>query len=141
MPIKPENKSRYPANWNEIRAAVLERADHKCEKCNVKNRTRICRGAGNDADTYMTSEAEVFDADNGEYLGRCRMSDYHVGKMVDIVLTIAHLDHQPENCGMENLRAWCQRCHLRYDAEHHARNAAATRKSRKAIADLFEEPQ
>jgi 5-methylcytosine-specific restriction endonuclease McrA len=152
MPIKPENKARYPANWKQIREAILERAKHKCEQCKVDNHTRICRGVDDDADTYMTHEAEVFDADTGEYLGRKRMSDYHVGKMVDIVLTVAHLDHVPENCdGMEsggpvkpveesNLRAWCQRCHLRYDAAHHAKNAAATRKSRKAIGDLFEQP-
>lgn len=26
MPIKPENRGRYPANWPEIRARILERA-------------------------------------------------------------------------------------------------------------------
>jgi 5-methylcytosine-specific restriction endonuclease McrA len=138
MPIKPENKARYPANWKQIRAQVLERAQHKCEQCGVANRARIVRGTGPDADTYMTHDAEVYDADTGEYLGLRRMSDYHCnGNVTDIVLTIAHLDHQPENCVLENLRAWCQRCHLRYDARHHAANAAATRRARKAIAELF----
>jgi hypothetical protein len=33
-----------------------------------------------------------------------------------VVLTVAHLDHQPENCDPANLRAWCQRCHNAYDA-------------------------
>jgi 5-methylcytosine-specific restriction endonuclease McrA len=33
-----------------------------------------------------------------------------------VVLTVAHLDHQPEHCGDENLAALCQRCHNRYDA-------------------------
>jgi len=33
-----------------------------------------------------------------------------------VVLTIAHLDHTPENCDPENLRALCQRCHNEYDA-------------------------
>jgi hypothetical protein len=47
-----------------------------------------------------------------------------------IVLTVAHLDHQPENCVDENLKAMCQRCHLRYDAAHHQRNARGTRQSR-----------
>jgi 5-methylcytosine-specific restriction endonuclease McrA len=138
MPIKPENKSRYPANWKEIRAAILERAGHKCEQCNAANCTRICRGVDADVDTYMTAEAEVFDADTGEYLGRARMSEWRVGKMVRIVLTIAHLDHAPENCDPANLLALCQRCHLRYDAAHHAVNARETRKSRKAIGDLFD---
>ena len=54
-----------------------------------------------------------------------------------IVLTIAHLDHQPENCDPENLRAWCQRHHLAYDADHHKANAYRTRKAG-ANGDLFE---
>lgn len=137
MPIKPENKARYPTNWKEIRAAILIRAGDCCEKCGVKNGDRICRGAGDDADTYMTSDAEVFDAETGESFGQRHMSNYEVGKMVDIVLTIAHLDHTPENYDPDNLRAWCQRCHLRYDAKHHAVTAAATRHSRKAVGELF----
>ena len=37
------------------------------------------------------------------------------GKEVLIVLTVMHLDHQPENCNMKNLKHACQRCHNRYD--------------------------
>lgn len=139
MPIKPENKSRYPSNWNEIRSAILNRAGHACEKCKVPNGSSIVRGIGESANTFMDMDGYVFDADSGTRLGRVRHSDYEgTGKWTKIVLTIAHMDHVPENCDMNNLRAWCQRCHLRYDAEHHARNAAITRKSRKAIADLFD---
>lgn len=139
MPIKPENRGRYPANWKDIRAAILARAGNCCEKCKVSNGARIARGDSRFADTYMTDDAEVFDAETGESLGQVRMSDYQVKNMVDIVLTIGHLDHAPENCAPENLRAWCQRCHLRYDAAHHAETARATRHARKALADLFEE--
>lgn len=35
-------------------------------------------------------------------------------------LTVAHLDHTPENCERSNLRALCAPCHLRYDAQQHA---------------------
>lgn len=35
-------------------------------------------------------------------------------------LTVAHLDHTPENCARENLMAMCAPCHLRYDARQHA---------------------
>ncbi len=137
MPIKPENKSRYPSNWSEIRAAILERSGNCCEQCKVKNRTRIARGAGKDVDTYMTDDADVYCADSGQYLGMCRMSEYDVLRMTDIVLTIAHLDHQPENCAPENLKALCQRCHLKYDAQLHSENARQTRRSKLAIAELF----
>ena len=37
-----------------------------------------------------------------------------------VVLTVAHLDHTPENCDPSNLRALCQRCHNKYDAKHRA---------------------
>lgn len=37
-----------------------------------------------------------------------------------VVLTIAHLDHTPENYDPTNLRALCQRCHNKYDAQHRA---------------------
>ncbi len=50
-----------------------------------------------------------------------------------VVLTVAHLDHNPANCQPENLRALCQRCHLTYDAQEHAKHARATRR-RKVIA-------
>jgi hypothetical protein len=37
-----------------------------------------------------------------------------------VVLTVAHLDHTPEHCHPDNLRAMCQGCHLHYDRDHHA---------------------
>ena len=39
-----------------------------------------------------------------------------------VVLTVAHLDHTPENCADDNLRAYCQRCHLAYDRDRHEAN-------------------
>lgn len=141
MPIKPENRGRYPANWGEIRERILRRALHCCEQCGAPNGAIIVRGTGKDAGTYMNNEAKVFDSETGAYLGLCRMSDYECnGKGVKIVLTIAHLDHTPENCDDDNLKALCQRCHLAYDAEHHAETARATRRARKAIGDLFAAP-
>ena len=35
-------------------------------------------------------------------------------------LTVAHLDHTPENVNDDNLMAMCPKCHLRYDAKQHA---------------------
>ena len=45
-------------------------------------------------------------------------------------LTVAHLNHIPEDCKEENLKAMCAGCHLRYDAKHHAE----TRKKKKLEA-------
>ena len=33
----------------------------------------------------------------------------HPGTGSKVVLTVAHLDHNPSNCDPTNLRAWCQR--------------------------------
>lgn len=56
-----------------------------------------------------------------------------------VVLTVAHLDHTPANCSDSNLAALCQRCHLRYDAEHHRRNAAETRRRTMGTLEMFSE--
>ncbi len=108
MPIKPENAKRYPKNWKDIRASVLIRAQWKCEG----------------SPQFPSCKAR-----NGEP---------HPETGSRVVLTIAHLDHTPENCEMENLRAWCQRCHLTYDAKHHATNAYHTRRKGNADGDMFE---
>ena len=122
MPVKPENKHRYPKNWKQISERILARAGHKCEQCGVKNYAFRNKRTGEVSDDGTQIEAwELADGD----------------KVTKIVLTIAHLDHVPENCSDDNLRAWCQKCHLAYDHEHHQRNAHVTRQSRKAASDLF----
>jgi len=55
-----------------------------------------------------------------------------------VVLTTAHLDHNPANCADTNLIALCQRCHLRYDAGLHAGNAATTRRQHAIAAGQLE---
>ena len=137
MPIKPENRSRYPANWKKIREAILARAGNCCEQCKVANGQIIARGAGPFAGTFQIDTAEVFDAETGEYIASVRMSEYQIKNMVTIVLTIAHLDHQPENCDPANLRALCQMHHLRHDAAHHAESARETRRARLNNLELF----
>ena len=139
MPIKPENRNRYPANWKQIRASILDRAGHKCEQCNAPNRTLIARGVGSDDGTYMLADGgDVFNSETGERLGLARGGEYETKGLIEVVLTIAHLDHVPENCEPANLKALCQRCHLRYDFEHHKANAASTRRARRAMGDLFD---
>jgi 5-methylcytosine-specific restriction endonuclease McrA len=107
----PFHKERYPKNWKEISLRIRARSGGKCEFC----------GAENYKPHPLTGSK--------------------------VVLTVAHLDHDPMNCdGMENveeiesvpllpikksnLRALCQKCHLTYDAKHHARNATTTRRNK-----------
>lgn len=53
----------------------------------------------------------------------CGVQCYRPGEKVEDhgrILTVAHLNHTPEDCRPSNLRPLCARCHLRYDAAHHA---------------------
>jgi 5-methylcytosine-specific restriction endonuclease McrA len=47
-----------------------------------------------------------------------------------VVLTVAHLDHNPANNTDANLRTWCQKCHNGHDGPHRRANAAHTRAAR-----------
>jgi len=46
-----------------------------------------------------------------------------------VILTVAHLDHTPENCDYDNLKAMCQKCHNTYDAPHRAANRKKKKKA------------
>ena len=134
MPIKPENRRRYPKDWPEIRARILRRALWRCEwpGCNALHRdVGWWRG-----DTFVHMNRALRDA--GAKAGdRIACYDGPPIKLILIVLTIAHLDHQPENCADDNLQAWCQRHHLGYDREHHQANAQATRRARANTLEMF----
>jgi hypothetical protein len=103
MPIKPENRAKYPPNWAKISARIrFERAKNRCEQCGSEN--------------YKP----------------------HPETGSRVVLTVAHLNHDPSDCAESNLSAMCQRCHLRYDAEHHAKSRRENARNAKACGELFE---
>jgi hypothetical protein len=113
MPIRPENKHRYPADWPGISLATRVRAGWRCE----------CEG----------------ECGRGTHAGRCPnlQGEPAYGTGSKVVLTVAHLDHEPEHCAPDNLRAMCQGCHLHYDREHHAQTRYRTRRTGLAVAELF----
>ena len=86
MPIRQENRHRYPADWPEISKRLRSQAHYRCQWC---------------------------DAENGS-------TNPKTGSTV--VLTVAHLNHIPEDCRDNNLAVLCQRCHLGYDMRGHQRN-------------------
>jgi 5-methylcytosine-specific restriction endonuclease McrA len=57
-----------------------------------------------------------------------------------VVLTIAHLNHNPADNRPSNLRALCQRCHLKYDQQHHNENRRLTLAAKKAHAQQIQSP-
>lgn len=103
----PCNYQNYSPLWKSvIRPDILQRANNCCEVCGVKN---YVTGYRYKDGTFIVSEGIQQDID---YI----LDD---NKIIKIILTIAHLDHDINNNDYANLKAMCQRCHLRYDIEHH----------------------
>ena len=46
MPIRPENRDRYPANWPEISAAIKARSGGQCECLGECGRRKVRAGGG-----------------------------------------------------------------------------------------------
>jgi len=142
MPIRDENKARYPKDWKAISLRIRERAGNECEKCKAVNGELICREQSEDyhfEPTYADETGQVFSAEDGRHMGFRSVQDIEC-KWVRVVLTVAHLDHQPENCADENLRAWCQRCHNIYDMPMRKAGIASRARQQYAAADLFAPP-
>lgn len=107
MPIRPENRARYPKDWPALSRAARERAGNACEGSPAFPDCRVPNGAP------------------------------HPVTGSRVVLTVAHLDHTPENCEPANLRAWCQRCHNTYDAPMRRAGIASRARATAAVGDLL----
>ena len=130
--------NRYPKDWKQIRTSILERARNACEQCRAPNRTVIARGAkGSPAEgTYMLEDGTVRNEVTGQDLGLARGSEYDVDRFVEVILTVAHVDHDERNNDPSNLRALCQRCHLALDRADNARRRRAGARAGCAVAEL-----
>ncbi len=138
MPIRPENRDRYPPDWPQIRARILQRARNCCELCGVANHVWGYRDA--QGVFHRVPKGPLRDAFPKDERVRppFTVATMHGPlKIIEIVLTIAHLDHIPEHCSDDNLKAMCQACHLGYGAQHHAQTRYRTRRDGLVIADMF----
>lgn len=136
----PCDYSKYAKNWKAIRAAILERSGHCCEKCGVANKQLGYRDA--EGKFYSWSLIEDSLENNGhdlfdDVLKNCFDKKGNPTKAIRIVLTVAHLDHNTENNDKQNLKALCQRCHLGHDLQHHRKNAKETNRKKKGLQNLF----
>ena len=115
-PIRQSEVARYPKDWKAISARIRSRSGGQCE----------CEG-----------ECGLHRITGG--LRRCLEQHGYPARWARgvIVLTCAHLNHEPEDCRNENLKAMCQRCHNRYDQPHRKKNAAATRRENRRNFNLF----
>lgn len=140
MPIRPENRARYPKNWPNISKRIRARAQDMCEECGVKNHAI----GGRAVDGTFLPALPL--GDNGLKLiwprqgqnATCRLGERReVLRIMRIILTVAHLDHTPENCGDDNLMALCQRCHNRLDAKMRRAGIIARSRENAAIGELW----
>lgn len=143
MPIKPENKALYPDNWKEISERIRTvRAKNKCEKCGVPNHSIGYRNdigeffpldRSNERDFYAGLGLNSVTKRMLSYKEAMLMAEianeyYPAGfKYIVIVLTVGHLDHNPQNNDENNLKAMCQKCHNNYDRKHRNQTMKKTR--------------
>jgi hypothetical protein len=119
MPIKPENRARYPKDWPEHVARVRARSGDRCE----------CDGRCGCVWVHLPAPGQ-----------RCTFRQGDINPRGSrVVLPVMHLDHNPENNDPANHMHGCQACHLAYDQAHHQETARQTRRARKADGDLFAE--
>ena len=115
----PMDRRLYPADWEAISWRIrFERAGGQCE----------CMG---ECGLHRTHPGPQ----------RCTERHGEPGQWTrgTIVLTTAHLCHDPSCRDEMHLRAMCQRCHLCYDGalhRQHARERRATRTSRSSGRSL-----
>ncbi len=139
MPIRPQYRWLYPIDWPQISASIrFGRAKGRCEHCGRPHgRVVVHLGDGR----WWDDEAETWR--NGQ--GRAISSVPKVVPSAEdgttlttkVVLATAHLDHDPGNNRLRNLKALCQRCHMLHDRKEHQRRRWMTFRMRKALGDLF----
>lgn len=135
MPIRDELRWLYPIDWPLISAHVrFARARGRCETCGRPHGQYVMQLPDG---RWWDEAARVWRDDQGEVAAWPDIVDYTSAVARRIYLGTAHLDHDPQNSRLHNLRALCQRCHLRHDREEHQRRRRLTLLRRRALGDLF----
>lgn len=131
----PIDYKRYPTNWlNEIRPRIMQRANNTCEcaGCDFRHLEQVwaVKYKGKTAwfreyDVAM-AQPKTFESKRNKSTGIVEIIPNP--KLVTVVLTIAHLDHDETNHNIQDYRlmAMCQLCHLRYDAKEKFRRRLTT---------------
>jgi hypothetical protein len=135
MPIKPELRGFYLGDWPETSRKVrFERAAGVCQGCGRPHGTKI----------RCLPDGRWFDAAQGTWRnghGRpARWPDLVEASQIRqtrVVLAAAHLDHDPTNNLLRNLKSLCQRCHMIHDRPYHLKRRRITYLLRRALGDLF----
>ncbi len=124
MPLRPDLRNLSDANGDLIyrgpvyqarRERLLERADHKCERCRAPNRRVVVRAhldSWKDGDHWYSPD------------GLPPRAWVNI-RRVRIVLNMAHLTHDPLRNEDDELAMLCQLCHFRHDKQQHKETRSA----------------
>jgi len=99
----PCDYKKYHPAWKQIVIAIKKRAKDHCELCGVPNHCWIFRYKGY-SDWFECCECDK------EILEKSKP-----GKVIRVILTVAHIDQDVTNNKPWNLLALCQRCHNKID--------------------------
>jgi hypothetical protein len=135
MPIRPEVRVLYPPNWPEVSRRVrFERAGGCCQKCRRPHLAQIrCLPDGR----WFDEVARTWRDRRGRQARWPDLIDATHMRLTRVVLAAAHLDNDPANNRLSNLKGLCQRCHMLHDRPFHLAQRWLTYRRRSALGDLF----
>lgn len=138
MPIARELRWFYPIDWPIISRAIrFGRARGRCEACGRPHGGVIMQLPDG---RWLDEAAATWRDDRGEPAPWPSLGEHLAARPRRIWLAAAHLDHDPGNSRAQNLRALCQRCHLRHDRPEHKRRRRLRWLRRRALGDLLTGP-
>lgn len=135
MPIRPELRHLYPSHWTELSRRVrFERAGGVCQTCG-RPHGQMLRALPDGR--WYDPERRTWRDGRGRTARWPDLEQLIAVKVTRVVLAAAHLDHDPTNNRLRNLRSLCQRCHMIHDRPHHLAQRRITYLLRRALGDLF----
>ena len=135
MPVRRDLRPLYPPHWRELSHHVrFERAGARCQRCGRRHLTLVrCLPDGR----WFDGQAATWRDHRGRMARWPDLVETTRFRMTRVVLAAAHLDGDPTNNRMTNLRALCQRCHMLQDRPQHLAQRWITYRRRRALGDLF----
>lgn len=127
----PIDYSKYPKDWKSgIVPRILYRANNCCENCRLENGQSVYSVGLKILDYNKYKVKRIWLTNESDITRIAVFQHWEDPKWIKVVLTIAHLDHDETNHDVKDdrLAAWCQYCHLNYDAVEKTKLIAAKSK-------------
>lgn len=119
MPMK---KHLYPKDWEALARQVKDAANWHCQQCG-----KPCRRPKQSWDEF---EAYLLHDVKAPWFNQA-IEELPDGKFKTypnrFTLTVAHINGNPADCSVENLKALCAPCHLRHDVDQHIQSRKASK--------------